>query len=204
MNEQICLKGEFFFKNLSKEDLAKYPKIQYNGKIILLNNNDFKEADYLHIKSNHVLGVDFEAKPTFIKGQNSFINLIQIATAEEVYLIRIYRKRIPDEIIEIFENASIIKAGIGLSHDIQELKKIREFTPAGMVDLNKIAQSLGFEGIGVKKLSAILFGKTVSKRMQVSNWGAPRLSQEQIAYAATDAWIAREIYLKLNALVQIG
>ena len=66
-----------------------------------------------------------------------------------------------------------------------------------MVDLNLLAPKLGFESIGAKKLSALVLGIRISKRQQVSNWELENLSQAQIDYAATDAWICREIYLKL-------
>ncbi|MDD3313836.1 MAG: 3'-5' exonuclease domain-containing protein 2, partial [Pseudodesulfovibrio sp.] len=41
----------------------------------------------------------------------------------------------------------------------------------------------------------------ISKSAQCSNWAKDRLSPQQVAYAATDAWISRELYL---AFVRIG
>ena len=34
----------------------------------------------------------------------------------------------------------------------------------------------------------------ISKAAQVSNWARPKLDNKQVRYAATDAWISREIY----------
>lgn len=201
MSEQIRLKDEYFFKDLKKEEIEKYPRKQFEGKIILLKDKNFNHSDYEKIISEKVIGVDCEAKPTFVKGKKSFISLIQLAIQQEVYLIRLTQKYLPDPIIDIFENNELIKTGVGLLNDIHELKKLRTFNPSGIADLNQIVQQLGFTGIGLKKLSAIFLGYTVSKKMQISNWAAERLSKEQIIYAATDAWIAREIYLKLNSLI---
>ena len=46
-------------------------------------------------------------------------------------------------------------------------------------------------------MSAIILGKRISKTQQLSNWEAPTLTAAQQMYAATDAWICREMYLEL-------
>jgi ribonuclease D len=38
----------------------------------------------------------------------------------------------------------------------------------------------------------------ISKKARLSNWAAPQLTPDQIAYAATDAWISRELYLRFE------
>ena len=43
----------------------------------------------------------------------------------------------------------------------------------------------------------MLLGFRISKGAQRSNWGADSLSDKQLRYAATDAWVGREIYLRL-------
>ena len=80
---------------------------------------------------------------------------------------------------------------------MKDLKKLQFFEEKSIVDLNVFAPKLGFESIGAKKLSALVLGFRISKRQQVSNWELKNLSPAQIVYAATDAWICREIYLKL-------
>jgi ribonuclease D len=49
----------------------------------------------------------------------------------------------------------------------------------------------------VKKLAANILGIRISKSQQLSNWEADVLSSGQKMYAATDAWVCREMYLKL-------
>ena len=46
-------------------------------------------------------------------------------------------------------------------------------------------------------MSAIILGYRISKTQQLSNWEADHLSDSQCKYAATDAWVCREMYLKL-------
>ena len=49
-------------------------------------------------------------------------------------------------------------------------------------------------------LAAIFLGFRIPKGARTSNWAAPRLTEAQVAYAATDAWVCREIYLRMEAL----
>jgi hypothetical protein len=42
--------------------------------------------------------------------------------------------------------------------------------------------------------------RTLLKGAQTSNWAAPRLSAAQITYAATDAWVCRELFLHFQTL----
>ena len=55
----------------------------------------------------------------------------------------------------------------------------------------------GIKDKSVKKMAAIILGVRISKTQQLSNWEADVLSDSQQAYAATDAWICREMYYKL-------
>ena len=41
----------------------------------------------------------------------------------------------------------------------------------------------------------IILSSTICKRAQMSNWGSLELSTEQLTYAATDAWIVRDLLL---------
>jgi ribonuclease D len=77
------------------------------------------------------------------------------------------------------------------------------------VDLQKIVWEWGIRDKSVKKMAAIILGSRVSKTQQLSNWEAETLSEAQQMYAATDAWVCREMYLKLmasekNPLVEEG
>ena len=67
------------------------------------------------------------------------------------------------------------------------------------MDLQKIASEWGVRDKSVKKMAAIILGCRISKTQQMSNWEADELSKSQQLYAATDAWICREMYLKLLA-----
>ena len=67
------------------------------------------------------------------------------------------------------------------------------------MDLQKIGWEWGIRDKAVKKMAAIILGIRISKTQQLSNWEADKLSESQCRYAATDAWVCREMYLKLLA-----
>ena len=91
----------------------------------------------------------------------------------------------------------IIKV-IAASHDdVRSLQSFSHFEEKGFVDLQKIVWEWGIKDKSVKKMAAIILGKRISKTQQLSNWEAASLSAPQQMYAATDAWICREMYLEL-------
>ena len=67
------------------------------------------------------------------------------------------------------------------------------------MDLQSIVSEYGIVDKSVRKMSAIILGKKVSKTQQLSNWEAQQLSGAQLKYAAIDAWVCREMYLKLKS-----
>lgn len=64
--------------------------------------------------------------------------------------------------------------------------------------------AVGFTKVGLMSLVAQLFGWSVSKRRQLSNWEAPKLDREQILYAATDAWASLLVYKGLERYVKLS
>ena len=115
------------------------------------------------------------------------------------FLFRLYPIFKLGPLIEILENPSIIKTGVALKDDLHNLQKIEEFKPAGFEDLAPLAQSLEIEQTGLRNLTAIFFKQRLSKSAQLSNWQKRPLSSSQKSYAATDAWISRELYLIMKA-----
>jgi ribonuclease D len=60
----------------------------------------------------------------------------------------------------------------------------------------------GIEDKSFSKLMAIIYQVRISKKQRVTNWEAPVLTEAQVRYAATDAWGALKMYLKLSDLAQ--
>jgi ribonuclease D len=184
-------------KIITKEEIAMLPLNGYQGEVLLITNKPQAEKAIEEIKKCDIIGMDTEARPAFRRGVIYPVSLLQFATDKKVYLFRLLQTGVLPGILEILEDKNKIKIGIAPGDDMKDLAKSKHFHPQNIIDLNKFAQQNGFESIGAKKLSALVLGIRISKAQQVSNWEAKRLSAAQIKYAATDAWICREIYLKL-------
>jgi len=190
-------KVEKYKKFIAKEDINLLELDKYNGETILVDTDAELEKACSEIEKCAIIGIDTETKPSFRKGQMNTVALLQISTDKKAYIVRLKKVKMSKRLADIFTNEAIKKIGIAIFDDLKDLKKIIPFTDKSVVDLNLLAPKLGFESIGAKKLSALVLGIRISKRQQVSNWELEQLSQAQIDYAATDAWICREIYLKL-------
>ena len=67
----------------------------------------------------------------------------------------------------------------------------------GFQEIAPLAKNAGFDGQGIRALCAQVLGKQLIKAEQQSDWGVEKLSEAQVKYAALDAWVARQIALKL-------
>lgn len=189
-----------FKRYIGNEELNSFEVKRYEGDVVVIDRKKEVAGAMFEVMQCEVCGIDTETLPNFRKGDHHPVALLQIATDKKAYLIRVNKTGITDEIVEFLEDKNITKVGIAPKRDLQDLNDIRkgDIHPENVIDLNSYVEKLGFESIGAKRLSALVLGFRISKSQQTSNWEAAHLSEAQIQYAATDAWICREIYLKLQ------
>ncbi|MBL6447217.1 3'-5' exonuclease domain-containing protein 2 [Fulvivirga sp. 29W222] len=183
---------------ISSEEINELELQRYEGKVHIITQPDQAAKVMQKIANEKVVGFDTETKPAFKKGEYNHVSLIQIATSTEVFLIRVNLTGLTNEIIAFLSNKKLVKIGVALRDDIKDLRKLRDFTPAGFTELNKIVKSIGIESNGLRKLAAIILGFRISKSAQISNWESEKLSDKQVNYAATDAWVCIEMYRELE------
>ncbi len=190
-----------FRSEIEKEEINKLEVRQFEGDIKVIDSWDmFREAMH-EISKYSLLGFDTETKPVYKKGVHHRIALIQVSNSDVAWLFRVNKIGIPQELKYLLENDKVLKIGAGLPDDMQRLRKIVPFTPGGFLDLQKYVEAFHIESKSLKKLVAIILGYKISKSQQLSNWEADSLTDQQIRYAATDAWVCLEIYHALrNAL----
>jgi ribonuclease D len=189
-----------FLETITAEEIQEYDLSWFKGEIVIVD--DLKTFDRVMpvIRHEKLLGFDTETRPSFKKGQKNKVSLIQISTDRVACLFRINRIGLPPELAALLGDPKVIKAGVAIHDDIKVLRKIRKFEPAGFVDLQKFVKDFGIQSSGLKKLTAIVLGFRISKRQQVTDWEAEVLSEPQQIYAATDAWVCREIYKKMTSI----
>jgi ribonuclease D len=187
-------------KTITKDEIAGLAIGRYEGTICLVASAQDLERAMQVIRAEQVVGLDTETKPAFQKNQFHLPCLVQIATASEVYLFQLRRMEFSGVLAEVLENPALIKAGVGLANDLSSLKKVFPFEPQNIVDLSRVAQRHGIKQSGIRNLAARLLGFRVSKGSATSNWDRSQLTPKQIAYAATDAWVCRELFLRFQQL----
>jgi len=185
---------------ISNEALNELPLQHYNGEIVVVEDEDGILQVIKDVNGNKVIGFDTETKPSFKKGKINQISLIQLTTEKATYLIRLNKTGLLPELKSLLSNDDVLKVGVGIRDDIRGLQRLTEFEPGGFVELQSMATDKGLKDFSLKKLAGILLEFRVSKRQRLSNWEADILSQGQLIYAATDSWVALEIYKKLSNL----
>jgi len=184
--------------NITTEELNSLPLKAFEGKVSLITELSKLPAIVREIEKHKIVGFDTETRPSFKRGQVFKVALLQLALPHKVFLFRMHQTGLPQEIVSIFQNSEIIKAGVAIRDDIKALQKVSRFHPASFIELSAMAKASGLQVESVKKLAGLLLGFRISKSAQTSNWEAANLTEKQLEYAATDAWVCLEIYKHLH------
>lgn len=188
-----------FRKSIEAEELEKMEIASFQGNICVIDSlgPDFDKA-IRYLRTQKVIGFDTETRPCFSPSQPRYgVALLQLSGPEKAYLFRVQKTGMHKRLCNLLSDNEILKIGAAVADDIRGLQKYGYFEPGGFVDLQKIVWEWGIKDKSVKKMSAIILGCRISKTQQLSNWEADTLSDGQKRYAATDAWVCREMYLKL-------
>jgi ribonuclease D len=190
--------------SISREALTSLPIRRYEGRIVVADSPGHIEDARAEIAGETLVGLDTETRPAFRKGESHLPCLVQVATARTVYLFPLRHAETFPLLAGLLGDARTVKAGVALAFDLRQLNVVFPFETRSVVDLGAIARRAGLAQAGVRNLAGICLGWRIPKGSRTSNWAAQRLSHAQITYAATDAWVCRELYLRLQALGLTG
>jgi len=185
-------------KHITKAEINELPMRSYDGPIHLLNTEAEADEAAGRLLKETLLGFDTETRPAFRKGESYDPSLLQLATENEVYLFQIQQCGLTPNLIKVLSSPDIVKAGVALERDVDELQAVEVFEPNGFVELATAAKRAKIKNLGLRGLTAILFGFRISKKEQVSNWARKELTKSQQTYAATDAWLGRKIFISFQ------
>jgi ribonuclease D len=186
---------------ISKNEINDLPRKTYTGSIHVINSDAKMRSAVQSLASEKVLGFDTETRPAFKKGESYLPSLIQLAAVDRVYILQLRHIKSYDPIAGILNDRKVLKAGVKVDDDIIKLSALFPLGSSGFVELAGMAHKAGIKNAGVRGLAALLFGFRISKQTKCSRWDAPILTREQIIYAATDAWVCRELYFALNGIL---
>ncbi len=191
---------EQYLRSFATEEIMAMPLTQFVGKIVFVESDRQLHQAMKQLLEEGLLGFDTETRPIFKKGITPPPALLQLAGSKHVYIFQLARLENKAVLAELLSAKHILKSGVSVRDDLKGLKEHFEFTEHGFVDLGDVAKKMNMLTHGLRNLTANLLGQRISKGAQCSNWAREALSTKQIVYAATDAWISRELYLRFVEL----
>jgi len=156
-------------------------------------------------------GFDMEWKVSFKRGAGeSKTSLVQIAVANEdlseklVVLARIHTAGLTRRFKRWVRDGARGKTGFNVRGDARKLVRDHGLEPSRVIELSVLAKER-FEGgcpsapsWSLARLCEHVLGKTLPKdKTRMSNWEREELNENQIKYAAMDAWASLLVYRAL-------
>ena len=149
-----------------------------------------------------VVGFDTESKPTFVKGDVSAgPHVVQFALQDKAFIFQLNNVGCRPFLVELLKSTSVLKVGFGLESDRRQIQAKLDVALSAVLDLNSVFRKQGYRSTaGVRAAVAIVLNQKFhkSKRATTSNWALPKLSAQQLLYAANDAYAALAVWRALN------
>lgn len=192
------------YSKFDKSTINTLPLVKFPGKITVVLNEYEAERAVKYLLSCDILGVDTETRPTFRRGQNHKVALLQVSTRNQCFLFRLNHIGLPKSIIRLLSNKTVPMIGLSWHDDLMSLHRRGDFEPGWFIDIQSIIGNLGIKDLSLQKLYANLFGEKISKRQRLTNWEADILTDKQKEYAAIDAWACINLYEEILRLMATG
>ena len=155
------------------------------------------------LKLGNEIAVDTEAMG--LEPKRDPLTLCQISSGkDDCHIIQFDRKNYKAKnLVAVLENPSILKIFHYARFDVAVLK---HFLKADVQNIycTKIASKIArtyTDKHGLKDLVKEIIGVDMSKQMQSSDWGAEKLSDKQLKYAASDCIYLHRIRSELNKML---
>ena len=83
---------------ISKAEIAQLPKVLFEGRIFVVYTEADTEKAVEYLKTQQIVGVDTETRPSFKRGMTHKVALLQIATTDTCFLFRLNRIGMPESL----------------------------------------------------------------------------------------------------------
>ena len=188
------------YNKIDKKIIANLPVAAFEGRIVVVLSNAEAERAVDYLLSQPLLGVDTETRPSFRRGWQYTVSLLQVSAEDICFLFRLNHTGLSSAIKRLLEDQTTPKIGLSWHDDLNGLRKLGGFKTGNFIDLQNCVKEIGIEDMSLQKLYANMFGQKISKRQQLSNWERDILDEKQKLYAATDAWACLQLYKELKRL----
>mgnify|MGYP002623701022 CR=1 FL=1 len=188
------------YNKYEKAQISSLPTVQFEGRIIVIITAGETEKAVRYLMEQPILGLDTETRPSFRRGQQHKVALLQVSTPDTCFLFRLNHTGLTPALVRLLEDTTVTKVGLSWHDDLNSLHKLGDFKTGRFIDIQEHVREIGIEDLSLQKLYANLFGQKICKRQQLSNWEADILTDKQKLYAATDAWACIMLYNELIRL----
>ena len=106
------------------QQLQGYPQARFPGSIVVVDTPTGLAQVIPEIREQELLGFDTESRPSFRKGEYYNTALLQLATHQKAWLLRLCRIGLTEEILQLLSSPKIVKVGVALHDDIARLQRI--------------------------------------------------------------------------------
>ncbi len=192
------------YSRFDKKAITDLPVVAFPGKVITIITAGEAEKAVDCLLNSDIIGVDTETKPSFHKGEQNKVALLQVSNRDICFLFRLNLTGITTAIKRLLEDKTVKKIGLSWHDDIRGLEARSKFKPGLFIDLQDIVGEIGIKDLSLQKIFANIFHQKISKRQRLTNWEAPILSDKQKMYAAIDAWSCILIYEEILRLKKTG
>ena len=187
-----------------KSLLADLPRVLFDGRVEVVVSERAAEKAVKFLFKQPLLGFDTETRPSFKKGKQYLVSLLQVSMPDICFLFRLNRIELPDCLIRLLEDTKITKVALSWHDDLHGLMARKQFKPGSFIDLQDMAGKMGIIDQSLQKLYGNIMGQKISKGQQLSNWETDNLTEAQILYAATDAWACIQLYNEMMKMKEEG
>ena len=136
---------QHLFQHTDKNAISQLPLYKFSGRIIVIQGQFEAQRAVSALMKETLLGIDTETRPSFRKGRENKVALLQVATQDVCYLFRLNSLGFNESLVQLLQAESITKIGLSLKDDILRLRKMQDFTPCSFLDLQDYVKKFGIE-----------------------------------------------------------
>ena len=147
-----------------------------------------------------MVGFDCEWNYNPITKATGKVSSIQVACADSVWLFRVKPSEgVPRALALLINDSNIVKAGRNVKGDLKKLNRDYGIAWKGALELGAFCRRRGAierGTLGLSDISAVVLGGKLCKdsNLRLSDWESETLEENQVMYAALDAWASFKIF----------
>ncbi|KAK4435835.1 Werner Syndrome-like exonuclease [Sesamum alatum] len=206
-----------FHRSGNNSHMSPFREIKFGGRTIYSRTVEEVERaaeellQFVEVKRRKegqcIFGLDIEWRPTFRRGvAPGKAAVLQICGENSCcYVLHIIHSQIPKSLQRLLEDQTSLKVGVAIANDAAKILQDYNISIKTLEDLSDLAnRKFGGEPKrwSLSTLTEMLTCRQLPKpnKIRLGNWEVEVLSQEQLNYAATDAYISWYLYQALKNL----